>query len=815
MRAWVEAGIFPQFAVGNDGPTCGRADNPGNLPESYAAGAFDMNGNLYVRSGRGPSAWGQDIIKPNITAPGVNVRCSVPGGGYASFTGTSMASPHVAGTVALMWSGAPVLERDIDATRLLLDETAADTEDLSCGGTPENNNVWGQGKLDAFAAVDHARSGTGALTGTVTDAVTGEPIPGATVSVTGPVDRERRTGEDGTYQIGLRVGQYDVTVSAFGYTGQTAQVVIVDGQATVRDFALDRLTRHAVSGTVVYAHGVPAVGVTVSILSTPVPPATTDANGSYRFADVPEGTYQVRVSSGRCFEPATRDLVVAGDTTLDVTVTTPDAFGYICRVVDQAFEEADTVLNLTGDDEALSVDLPFPFDFYGESYDRLHVCINGFVEFSGPAVATCPFQNSAIPSTQRPNGAVYPFWDDLLVVDAPASVRADLRGEAPDRRFVIEFRNMQMIGGTPRQVDFNVVLYENGEVLTQYRNLAREEVEQGGRATVGIEDPTGTSALQYSSSEPALTSGLSILYVPPPSGLLAGTVTDANTGGRVAGATIEVFDNGTVVRTAQTRADGSYRLRAPLGTHVVTASAPNYATASTEVTFDTDGQAVVADFTLAAGMLAVEPGAVEANLRLDGGTATRTFTVTNEGTASASVTLGEVDDGFEILGSQISIDPTTGADVPWVSVEPQELTLAPGESATVTVVMDSGAVEQPGTHTAQVTVGHDTPYQVDPVDVTLVVTPPPDWGMLSGTVTGTDCDGSIRPLAGAMVELSSRWGSVTLVTDDDGRYAWWMPARSNPVRVAVTATGFVGQSRMAIVVPQQEGVHDFTLMALC
>ena len=168
MQAWVAAGIFPQFANANSGPSCGTANNPGNLPESYAAAAFDINDNIAGFSSRGPSPWGQDIIKPNIAAPGVAVRSSWNNGDYVSISGSSMASPHVAGAVALMWSAAVALERDIDATKALLDMTAIDTEDLQCGGTAENNNVWGEGRLDAFAAVDESPRGpTGILTGTV------------------------------------------------------------------------------------------------------------------------------------------------------------------------------------------------------------------------------------------------------------------------------------------------------------------------------------------------------------------------------------------------------------------------------------------------------------------------------------------------------------------------------------------------------------------------------------------------------------------------------------------------------------------------
>jgi subtilisin family serine protease len=159
VQSWVADGIFPAFSNGNSGPGCSTSGSPGDYPESYAAGAFDSNNAIASFSSRGPSAFG--VIKPNISAPGVSVRSSVPTDSYGSGSGTSMASPHVAGTVALMWSEDPSLIGKIADTRAILDQTATNASTAgNCGGTTANNNTWGEGRLDAYAAVTYSPTPT-------------------------------------------------------------------------------------------------------------------------------------------------------------------------------------------------------------------------------------------------------------------------------------------------------------------------------------------------------------------------------------------------------------------------------------------------------------------------------------------------------------------------------------------------------------------------------------------------------------------------------------------------------------------------------
>jgi subtilisin family serine protease len=154
VNAWVAAGIFPMFSAGNSGPACGTAGSPGDYPQSYAVGAYDISNNIASFSSRGPSAV-DGGTKPNVSAPGVSVRSATAGSNtsYGTFSGTSMASPHASGVVALVWSANSGFVGDINGTRSVLDDTARDTSNLQCGGTADDNNVFGEGRIDAHAAV--------------------------------------------------------------------------------------------------------------------------------------------------------------------------------------------------------------------------------------------------------------------------------------------------------------------------------------------------------------------------------------------------------------------------------------------------------------------------------------------------------------------------------------------------------------------------------------------------------------------------------------------------------------------------------------
>ncbi|BCB04663.1 S8 family serine peptidase [Bacillus sp. KH172YL63] len=166
VSAWRAAEIFPEFSAGNTtlfnpgGP--GSIANPANYPESFATGATDINDQLGSFSLQGPSPY--DEVKPEIAAPGVNIRSSVPGGNYeGGWNGTSMAGPHVTAVAALL--------RQVDASLTVdeLEEILMSTAvPLTDGTFPESpNNGYGHGLVNAFDAVSSVISGIGKVKGQV------------------------------------------------------------------------------------------------------------------------------------------------------------------------------------------------------------------------------------------------------------------------------------------------------------------------------------------------------------------------------------------------------------------------------------------------------------------------------------------------------------------------------------------------------------------------------------------------------------------------------------------------------------------------
>jgi subtilisin family serine protease len=153
IAAWWAAGILPVFGLAGDGPACYSIWSPSDLLGAISAGATDAADMISSFSPRGPSLCTTEI-KPEVAAPGVNIRSSSNDGAYQTWSGTSLSAPHLAGTAALVLSADPDLG-PLQAFSAITN-TAFCIEDLSCGGTPcpdGANYVYGWGRIDAFEAV--------------------------------------------------------------------------------------------------------------------------------------------------------------------------------------------------------------------------------------------------------------------------------------------------------------------------------------------------------------------------------------------------------------------------------------------------------------------------------------------------------------------------------------------------------------------------------------------------------------------------------------------------------------------------------------
>lgn len=158
------AGIVVVVSAGNSGSSCGSVTGPPAFFESsFSVGATDINGNIAGFSSRGPVVIDSSFrLKPNASAPGVNVRSVIRGGGFANLSGTSMAGPHMAGVVALIISANPKLAGNVETIEDIIESTAiVTTSDQTCGefdGSLVPNAVFGYGIVNAYEAVQRAKA---------------------------------------------------------------------------------------------------------------------------------------------------------------------------------------------------------------------------------------------------------------------------------------------------------------------------------------------------------------------------------------------------------------------------------------------------------------------------------------------------------------------------------------------------------------------------------------------------------------------------------------------------------------------------------
>lgn len=308
IRRLIDAGIIPIFSAGNDGPNTGTIDSPASLGLSFAVGATDSENMIADFSSRGPSVWGG--MKPDITAPGVDVLSALPGGTYGLYNGTSMAAPHVAGVAALLLQANPALTYP-QLTGIL-------TGTATALGSSTPNFHYGWGLVNAYAAAQLATN-AGQISGLVSNQRTHAPIAGAKITIIprhSGITNTATTNADGLYRRGLASGDYDATATAFGYAPQTVsdRLEISAGEMITQNFNLSPLPTGAVSGFVTQTGNGAPLAATIRVEQTPITAATNAATGAYSLA-LPGGAYTLTVSSPGHRVGTARVSVLTGQST--------------------------------------------------------------------------------------------------------------------------------------------------------------------------------------------------------------------------------------------------------------------------------------------------------------------------------------------------------------------------------------------------------------------------------------------------------------------------------------------------------------------
>lgn len=223
------AGQMIVASAGNNGSSCGTVRDPIAIYDAvFSVGAHNSSGTIASFSSRGVvTVDGSRRPKPDISAPGVAVRSTWVNAGFNTIQGTSMASPHVAGAVALLWSAVPALIGDIDMTEQVLTKSATPEPFNQCGEgsnpiTP--NNTYGYGRLNVLAAVQLAQQ-PGTMTITVTDPISVGINIVAIDELTG-FRYAATTDTDGVARFPrLYAGSYRLALDGFAATPQSVPLV--------------------------------------------------------------------------------------------------------------------------------------------------------------------------------------------------------------------------------------------------------------------------------------------------------------------------------------------------------------------------------------------------------------------------------------------------------------------------------------------------------------------------------------------------------------------------------------------------------------
>lgn len=431
IQALRAAGIAPVFASGNPQAGFGSIGAPANAPEAIAVGATDARDQVAAFSGRGPSYYVGEQ-KPELSAPGDEVRSSVRRNEYDSYSGTSMAAPHVSGLIALMISADlkdGTRDFSVDELEQFMQLTAVDL------GPSGPDNEYGHGRINTYEAVSWTLA-SGDLSGSVNDVETGLPIASASISgrkASDEIDFLVKTGDSGVYSLTVPVGTFDVLVEAWGYYSQTFRSQTVFPRIlSVKDFSLKAQPRTILNGVIQTSErknralladstlenlpipGAPVSGARIYVVDAQAVSTGSTSDGTYSLA-LPPGTHQLVLEAER-HRTLTFTVTIptasseASNSTR--TVTTESAFS--AKTLNLSLEPAPKIL-LVNADAHLGWFFGWPvhrivedaLEQQGYQYDLWHIEYTGFNDTQTLADGQI---GRGVPSLETLNGYDVVIW---------------------------------------------------------------------------------------------------------------------------------------------------------------------------------------------------------------------------------------------------------------------------------------------------------------------------------------------------------------------------------------------------------------------
>ncbi|GAA0450792.1 S8 family serine peptidase [Alkalibacillus silvisoli] len=620
VTSWRAAGIFPEFSAGNTtltnpgGP--GSIAVPANYPESFATGATDSDNNLASFSLEGPSPY--DEVKPEIVAPGVNIRSAVPGGGYeGGWDGTSMAGPATSGLVALLLQANADLS--VDELEDIIMDTATPLTNDDYPETP--NNGFGHGLINAYDAVSAVADGLGTIEGHVS--MEGEDTEPPTfehevpaeeaftdmdldltiqasddIAVTSvSVDYTNADGDTNTVEASQQSGNhlsgeylatipgedlaegdltYTITVTDFGENEVTSDEysISIVGGITVgysTDFETDPIGWDVFGENVSWEHGEPTSG-----------PGEADS-GDNVYATNLSGDYNNSENSTLTMPPI--DLP-EGESYLQLQhwydIESGWDYGHVFISTDM--EDWTELLELTGSNdgwEAAEVDLS---DYAGERvYIGFNMTTDSIITYPGWYIDNVALSDESLELSRDSSSSLNSPDIDVDERDGepmdPSEIQPKMTKESNS---VIEEETSLL------PLDAQVSVVESGRsATTSPVDGSYSLVHPAGEFTILAEAYGFYSEEQSIDLEADETVSANFVLEELPEAALNGTVTSSNSGEPIEGATLQLIEDANV-DPVETDANGQYELTAYEGDYTLRIFASDYSSKEVEVSLDQD-----------------------------------------------------------------------------------------------------------------------------------------------------------------------------------------------------------------------------------